>query len=36
MNLMEKYLARAKRETAREAPACPLRFAVKMYSPICA
>lgn len=34
MNLMEKYLARAKRETAKEAQEHPLRVAVKMYSPI--
>ena len=34
MNLMDKYLARAKRETAIEAQKSPLRVAVKMYSPI--
>lgn len=34
MNLMDKYLARVKRETPIEAKESPLRVAVKLYSPI--
>jgi hypothetical protein len=33
MNLMDKYLARAKQETVKEAKESPLRIAVKIYSP---